>query len=156
MGPAAHLLKARNAVLPSHAIARFPWTDHSVASYCFHLPERHRFERKLQTGKIIVRDMLRQFLGYDERRIGKRVFKFNKRRFIEEQLPFCRDEILGCSLWGHTIERVFDNLAWCFLRGGRTENALLTLLVVSLWHNHWIRGGLSSLFQLDHRSGVAA
>lgn len=138
MVPAAYMMKTRNAAMTAGAVAKFPWADASVADYCFNLPEEDRFSRKESKGKIIVREMLRKSVGYDEERIGKRVFTFGKRKFLEQHMGFCRDEILSCSLWSHGIVRVFEQLASRLARGLRTENALLALLMVSLWHNHWV------------------
>jgi asparagine synthetase B (glutamine-hydrolysing) len=137
MGPAAHMLKARNAGMFVGALARFPWADHEVANYCFNLPADHRFDRAARRNKVIIREMLSRFVDYDEAAIGKRVFKFDKRRFVGRHLDFCRDEILACALWQSTIKRSLDGLIRAFVRGARTESALLTLLMVSIWHNHW-------------------
>lgn len=156
MGPAAHMMKARNAGMLVGALARFPWTDHEVANYCFNLPEAHRFDRVSGRNKVIIREMLSRFVDYDEKTIGKRVFKFDKRRFIERHLDFCRDEILSCALWEPPIERSLGDLVRAFVRGARTENALLTLLMVSLWHNHWAIAGLPATLGLAQADSVAA
>jgi hypothetical protein len=100
--------------------------------------------------------MLSKFVDYDEKTIGKRVFKFNKRRFIERHLDFCRNEILSCALWEPAIKRSLGDLVRAFVRGARTENALLTLLMVSLWHNHWAIAGLPATLGLAQADSVAA
>jgi asparagine synthetase B (glutamine-hydrolysing) len=156
VGPAAHMMKTRNAATFVGALARFPWADPAVADYCFHLPEEHRFSRRPSRNKLIVREMLRKLIDYDDRRIGKRVFKFGKDRFIARHMDFCRDEILSCSLWSRGIEPVFDRLAKGFRGGRQTENALLSLLMISLWHNHWVGGRLSAIERPTSSVGVAA
>jgi hypothetical protein len=156
VGPGAHLMKARNAAMLVGGIARFPWTDHDVANYCFNLPADRRFDRASRKNKVILREMLARFVDYNEKAIGKRVFKFNKRRFVEQHLDFCREEILGCSLWESSIERSVDGLARAFLRNARTENALLILLMVSLWHNHWFGQSLPALLESAQADSVAA
>ena len=156
MGPAAHMLKARNAGMLVGALARFPWADHEVANYCFNLPADHRFDRASGRNKVIIREMLSRFVDYDAKAIGKRVFKFDKRRFIDQHLDFCRDEILTCALWQPTIERSLGALIRAFVRGARTESALLTLLMVSLWHNHWAISGLPATLGPAQADSVAA
>jgi asparagine synthase (glutamine-hydrolysing) len=156
MGPAAHMMKARNAAMPVGARARFPWADHEVANYCFNLPADHRFDRASGRNKVIIREMLSRFVDYDEKAIGKRSFKFDKRRFIKRNLDFCRHEILSCALWEPAIERSLRGLVSAFDRGARTENALLTLLMVSLWHNHWVLGGLRATLGPTQADSVAA
>lgn len=156
MGPAAHMMKARNAGMLVGALARFPWTDHDVANYCFNLPADHRFDPASGRNKVIIREMLSRFVDYDEKTIGKRVFKFDKRRFIERHLGFCREEILSCALWEPAIERSLNDLVRAFVRGARTENALLTLLMVSLWHNHWATARLPATLGLAQAGSAAA
>lgn len=147
MGPAAYMLKGRNAALANRAVAQFPWADPVVADYCFNLPEANRFDRRTLKSKIIVREMLRKFADYDDDLIGKRVFSFGKRVFIEQHLPFLREEIMKCTLWSRRIESCFDKLKIQFLRGHKTENALLNLLMVSLWHNHWVTPRMAPIRQ---------
>ena len=156
MGPAAHLMKTRNAAMLVGAQARFPWTDHEVANYCFNLPADRRFSRTTGKNKVIMREMLAKFVDYDEEAIGKRAFKFSKRRFVAQHLAFCREEILRCSLWEPMIEQSVSGLIRAFHRGAPTENALLTLLMVSLWHNHWIRERLPTMLGAPQAGSAAA
>jgi asparagine synthetase B (glutamine-hydrolysing) len=137
VGPGAHMKKTRNAALAVGAGVRFPWSDAGVAAYCFHLPENHRFDRRTRKSKILVREMLRQTIGYDDETIGKRPFLFAKRRFLQAHKAFCREQIVACALWSRSIEKVVERLAAMLDQGRPTENALLALLMVSLWHNHW-------------------
>lgn len=157
MGPAAYMLKTRNAALSVDAIARFPWSDGVVADYCFNLPESARFERKRRKSKIIVRQMLSETIDYQHDLVGKRYFSFGKHNFLRHHLEFCRDQILACTLWSPAIERTFDGLAGMLARGYQIENALLSLLMVSLWHNHWINGSMmDSLRTSQHTSLIPA
>jgi hypothetical protein len=137
VGPGAHMKKTRNAALAIGATARFPWADRKVAEYCFNLKEPYRFDRATRKAKILVRQMLRDSVGYDDELVGKRPFLFGKRRFLEAHMSFCREEILNCRLWCCQIESEVTRLEKSFLRGYPAENALLSLLMVSMWHNHW-------------------
>lgn len=147
VGPGAHMKKIRNAALSVGAHAQFPWSDPLVADYCFNLPERNRFDRGMRKSKIIVREMLREFAGYNDGLIGKRPFLFGKRRFLENHLGFCREQILGCALWTRGIEPELEKLSRMFLQGHAIENALFALLMVSLWHNHWVNGNVRNVAQ---------
>jgi asparagine synthase (glutamine-hydrolysing) len=124
------------------ALAQFPWSDAKVAQYCFHLPDNRRYDRAGRKSKIVVREMLRQTIDYDDDRIGKRPFLFGKRRFLEAHMQFCREQIAACSLWSPAIGKTVDKLARSLAQGRPTENALLSLLMVSMWHNHWFVGRL--------------
>jgi asparagine synthetase B (glutamine-hydrolysing) len=142
VGPGAHMKKTRNAALSVGALAQFPWSDAKVAQYCFHLPENRRYDRAGRKSKILVREMLRQLICYDADRVGKRSFLFGKRNFLEAHMQFCREQIAACTLWSPAIGKTVDQLARSLGQGRPTENALLSLLMVSLWHNHWFVGGL--------------
>jgi asparagine synthetase B (glutamine-hydrolysing) len=154
MGPAAFMLKTRNAAQSIGAVARFPWTEDSVADYCFALPEAARFDRKRRKSKTIIRQMLRDAIAYDASAVGKHHFSFGKRDFLRSNLDFCREEILGCKLWSRAIEDGFKQLAALLERGRQAENALLSLLVVSLWHNYWIESSMSELLRAHRPAGL--
>jgi asparagine synthase (glutamine-hydrolysing) len=151
MGPAAFMMKTRNAAMAVGAAPRFPWTDSAVADYCFSLPEAARFDRRRRRSKTIVRQMLKEMLGYDSDQIGKHHFHFGKHRFLEHHLAFCREEIMSCSLWSRKIEKTFQKLADMLAVGRPSENALISLLMVSLWHNHWIQGSMMDTLRGDER-----
>jgi hypothetical protein len=144
VSPGAHMKKTRNAALSVGAVARFPWADPAVADYCFNLPEPKRFCRVAPKSKILVREMLQEKIGYNDALMGKRHFLFGKRRFLEAHLAFCRSEVLDCQLWSSRMERSFDRLSRMLEQGHSIENALFALLMVSLWHNRWVNGGLQS------------
>jgi asparagine synthetase B (glutamine-hydrolysing) len=151
LGPAAYMLKTRNAALAVGAEARFPWTDSVVANYCFSLPEASRFDRRRRESKTIVRQMLREVIDYDADLVGKRPFLFGKSSFLRSHVAFCRDEILSCTLWSREIEATFDRLTQLLSRGCQTENALLSMLMVSLWFNHWIKGSMADWLRVHDR-----
>ena len=154
MGPAAFMLKTRNAAQSVGAIAHFPWTDDGVADYCFRLPEDARFDRKRRKSKTIIRQLFREALSYDATVVGKHHFSFGKRNFLRHHLSFCRDEILGCTLWSRGVERTFQHLADLLDRGHQAENALLSMFIVSLWHNRWFSCNLAGLLHAHRPTGL--
>jgi asparagine synthetase B (glutamine-hydrolysing) len=137
VGPGAHMMKIRNAAVAANGTALFPWANQEVAEFCFNLPQGQRFDRKSGKSKVLVRQMLREAIAYDDDLIGKHPFLFGKRRFLEAHMDFCRDEILNCKLWSREIESTVSRLVKKLRQGQHTENALLALLMVSLWHEHW-------------------
>lgn len=140
VGPGAHMKKTRNAAQAVGGRAEFPWAAPALAEYCFNLPEPSRFDHK--KSKILVRQMLKEKIDYDDALVGKRPFLFGKRRFLESQMAFCKEEILSCQLWSPEIARTTRQLSDMLQEGHPTENTLFALLMVSLWHNHWFRGAL--------------
>jgi asparagine synthetase B (glutamine-hydrolysing) len=154
MGPAAFMLKTRNAAQSVGATARFPWTDDDVAAYCFSLPEAARFDRTHRKSKTIIRQMLGEALAYDANAVGKHHFSFGKRTFLQHHLNLCQAEILNCSLWSGAVEPAFNELARLLERGRHTENALLSLFMVSLWHNRWFESKLSGLVRSHRPAGL--
>lgn len=143
MGPSAYMMKTRNAADGIGAAARFPWSAPSVAEYCFNLPEEARFDRQARRSKVIVRQMLAETIGYDSAAVGKRYFAFGKAEFLRRNIDFCREEILSCALWSPAeMERSFARLEELLDSGQPVENALLSLVMVSLWHNHWFAGSM--------------
>jgi asparagine synthetase B (glutamine-hydrolysing) len=154
MGPAAFMMKTRNAAQSVGATAHFPWADDAVADYCFSLPEEARFDRRRRKSKTIIRKMLREALSYDASIVGKHHFSFGKRNFLRHQLSFCRDEILGCTLWSRGVERTFQHLADLLERGQQAENALLSMFTVSLWHNRWLARNFAGLLRSHRPAGL--
>jgi asparagine synthetase B (glutamine-hydrolysing) len=154
MGPAAFMLKTRNAAQSVGAAARFPWTDDAVADYCFSLPEAARVDRKRRKSKTIIRQMLREAISYDADAVGKHHFSFGKRNFLRHHLSFCRDEILGCTLWSGGIEPMVRHLVDQLERGQQAENALLSMFTVSLWHNRWFECNLAGLLRSHRPAGL--
>jgi asparagine synthetase B (glutamine-hydrolysing) len=151
MGPAAFMLKTRSAAQSLGAVARFPWTADEVTDYCFSLPEQNRFDRKHRKSKTIIREMLRDTIAYDAEAVGKHHFSFGKKNFLHYHLDFCREEILNCKLWSRDIEGALKRLTSLLERDRQTENALLSLFAISLWHNRWFESRLQALLRRPHQ-----
>jgi len=113
-----------------------PWTDHEIADYYFNLPEEHRYDRKGGVNKVLLRRMLLEFLDYDSEKIGKHYFSFDGARFVSRNSDFIRSEIASCALWdGGKLGMIHD---WIDAIEARPllHHAILTLFMVSGWHNH--------------------
>jgi len=120
-----------------------PWADADLADYVFNLPQKYKYDMHRRTNKILLREMLKEYLGYDAQKIGKRVFYFNSDRFVLNNEGFVKEEILGCKLWSagmqDALPRYFDKLE----NEPRVGGALLGLFMISGWHNHskYLKGG---------------
>ena len=113
-----------------------PWCNHGLADYFFNLPEEYRFDRKRGVNKVLLRSMLLRYLDYDADKIGKHYFAFDGARFVVENMDLVRAEINQCALWDH------DGLSTVHGWLGQIESrpllyhAILTVFMVSGWHNH--------------------
>jgi asparagine synthetase B (glutamine-hydrolysing) len=77
----------------------YPYQDAGVIDYYFNLPEVERYDRARGVNKLLLRRLLRERLGYDERAVGKRAFQFDGAGFVSRHRAFIEDEILGCGLF---------------------------------------------------------
>jgi asparagine synthase (glutamine-hydrolysing) len=124
--------------------ASVPWCDHSIADYYFNLPEQYRFDRKHGVNKILLRRMLLQYLDYDAEKVGKHYFSFEGARFVAENREYIRSEIESCTLWdGKGLGTV---RGWLDAIEGRPllHHAILTIFMISGWHNHSRYGAATS------------
>jgi hypothetical protein len=125
--------------LSAHAIgykASVPWTDHEIADYYFNLPQEHRYDSKDGVNKVLLRRMLLEYLDYDSEKIGKHYFSFDGARFVAHNSNFIRSEIASCALWDRgKLGMIYDWIDTIEARPLR-HHAILTLFMVSGWHNH--------------------
>nr|MDJ0499043.1 asparagine synthase-related protein [Acidimicrobiia bacterium] len=47
-----------------------PFCNATIADYCFHLPLTSRYDTRRGTNKLLLRQLLREKIGYDEARVG--------------------------------------------------------------------------------------
>ena len=113
-----------------------PWCDDDVADYYFNLPEHDRYDRGSGRNKILLRKMLYRCLDYDADVIGKHYFEFDGAGFIMRNMAFVKSEIDKCSLWDQGGLAVIHE--WLDEIDSRPllYHALLTVFMVSGWHNH--------------------
>jgi asparagine synthase (glutamine-hydrolysing) len=114
----------------------YPYQDAAVIDYYFNLPEGERYDRARQVNKLLLRRLLRERLGYDERALGKRAFQFDGAGFVSRHRAFVEDEILGCALFdtrGHgRLRRWIDAASG----GGHAWQPVIGLFQLAGWHNH--------------------
>jgi asparagine synthase (glutamine-hydrolysing) len=131
--------KARNVARYIGADCAFPWADPEVIEYCFNLPEPSRFSRHEFTNKILVRQMLREFCGYDERALPKRGFEFSGAAFVRRNWQFIEEEILECPLWNANMRASLRKLLSTMDRIEKLNYPILIIFMISGWHNHYYR-----------------
>lgn len=130
---------AKKHVLSALAIGhepQVPWCDNDIADYYFNLPEEHRYDKKNGVNKVLLRRMLLKYLDYDSDVIGKHYFTFDGARFVVENKHFVRDEINSCALWDKSGLGQVNNWLDTIEQHPYYYHALLTMLMVSGWHNH--------------------
>ena len=116
--------------------AVYPYQDGPLLDYYFNLPEETRYDRRRMVSKLLLRELLRSRLEYDDRTIGKRGFRFDGAAFVRGHRDLVRDEIGGCDLLDRSAReqllRAMDivdsrRYAWHHIVG---------LFQFAAWHNH--------------------
>ncbi len=116
--------------------AVFPYCEPAIAEYYFHLPVEHRYLRKGHKEKVLLRRMLEERIGYDAAAIGDGFFEFDGAPFFVNNADFVRSEILSCTLWEQPVAKVVDEWLDALPNRPFLFHPLLSLFMVSGWHNH--------------------
>ncbi len=135
--PQASMLKLRQSASAFGMTPQMPFCDDALADFFFHLPRAHRYDVSTGKTKLLLREMLSAYGGYDAEAIGKHPFRFGGVAFLERHRRFVTDEILSCPLWdraavSRTVDRWFATMS---RRRPFTYHALLILFQVSGWIN---------------------
>lgn len=114
----------------------YPYQDAAVIDYYFNLPEAERYDKARGVNKLLLRRLLRERLGYDERAVGKRAFQFDGAGFVSRHRAFVEDEILGCGLFDVGAHRRLRR--WIDAAAGRgyAWQPVLGLFQFAGWYNH--------------------
>lgn len=134
------MLKAMMACAAIGSLCALPWCDTEVIDYYFNLPRSARFDAQTYSNKVLLREMLRQEVGYPDEVLGKRYFEFDRIAFFTCNRTRVRDEILNCRLWNLACaERLLDTMYNRLPRNPRVGVALNTWFLLSGWlnHNRW-------------------
>jgi asparagine synthase (glutamine-hydrolysing) len=113
-----------------------PYQDPRVIDYYFNLPESSRYDARRLVNKVLLRELLRSRLAYDERSVGNRGFTFDGSAFVRRYGELIRDEVLTCSLFNtaaaERILRAVNRLD----RGPFVWHHIVALFQFAAWHNH--------------------
>lgn len=134
--PAGSMQKQRLAANAMGLGSALPWCDDDLADYYFNLPEVQRYDLSSGKNKLLLRTMLLRYLDYDADAIGKHYFEFDGATFIERNMEFVVSEIDSCSLWDSRGLRQVHGWLDRIASRPLLYHALLTLFMVSGWHNH--------------------
>ncbi len=134
-GHASCMQKARAAAAGNAAFVAFPWSQSDLIDYYFNLPEASRFDLESGTNKILLRRMLRELFRYDDARIGKRVFDFHARSFIDRMWKHLEREVLGCRLWAPGVAGILESYRAAMRRRHVAAFPLAVLYILSIWAN---------------------
>ena len=129
-------LKIRLAAESGGREVALPYCDRELIDYVFHLPESSRFDRRTFTNKLLLREMLERYAGYDSRARGQHFFPFAGDRFLLRHRAFALDEIRRCRLWDARIGPWAETWFRRMERRPLLYHALLPLFMLSGWHNH--------------------
>lgn len=140
--PSQVMRKGRLAAHAFGADIAFPFADAALIDYVFNLPEPARFSADFTTNKILLRQMLKEKLGYDAAQIGKRVFYFDSHALFKRLRPWVEDVVLKNPYWQQSntthalspiLQQVYRELDY---KNYRSRTALAGLLQLSLWLKH--------------------
>ncbi len=129
-------LKVRLVAESLDMAALLPFCDGELANYYFHLPAAARLDESTRTNKMLLRQLLKEKVGYDPSEIGVGYFSFDGISFLQENTDFVREEILSCEMWEPAIEPMLTKWLAGLHRRPYIWHVLVPLFMVSGWHNH--------------------
>lgn len=133
--------KVRNVSYVWKSNPIYPWCDKEVAKYFSKLPEKYVFDRHKLKNKLILRSILKERIGLDSDKIGKRGYGYDNLKILQLLIDNAKYEITTCNFWDKTtVTKKFDAL---YTKAYSTDkyyalgrNLLLRLYLLSLWLNH--------------------
>lgn len=136
-----YMRKARNFCDAFGNNMVFPWANERVAGHFMFMPERLLFDRKGHRNKLLLRTMLKDKLGIDSDKIGKRGYPYDLRSFVLSNKEFIVSQVVSCELWAEPSAN--DAVAELSLKVGDTgrvglicSQLLYQLFMVSGWYNN--------------------
>lgn len=131
--PNATTLKGRCAGEALGVRPVFPYDEPELADWWHHLPERYRFDRANLVNKVLLRQLLRERLDYDDQRLGKRVFEFDGEGFLTRHRAMVEGEIAACPLWSDAVGPMVRDLLDRPAALRKTWPSLMALYQLSGW-----------------------
>jgi asparagine synthase (glutamine-hydrolysing) len=113
-----------------------PYQDPRVIDYYFNLPESSRYDARRLVNKVLLRELLKSRLGYDERAVGKRGFTFDGSAFVRRHRELIRDEVLACTLFDTAAAERILKAVNVLDRGPFVWHHIVALFQLAAWHNH--------------------
>jgi len=130
------MLKTRLAASLYESTAYFPFCSKDFIDYYFNLSEHLRFDRKTYTNKIFIRNLLKDRLGYNSNKIGKKIFGVDSTHFFKENKGFILNEIENCSLLSASTTDICNTWIKKLDRQTFHYQAVFAILSLSGWYNN--------------------
>jgi len=132
--------KVRNFADVTNSNLILPWTNQKVASYFSKLPEKSLFDRKPLKNKLLLRSILKDRIGLDSDKLGKKAYGFNAYGILMMMKNEVNQEILSCELWN---EKELENLLSTLYKKidakhksiSRLKSIVQRLYLISIWYN---------------------
>ena len=132
--------KVRNFADVSNSNLILPWTNPKVATYFSKLPEKYLFDREPLKNKLLLRTMLKDRIGLDSDKLGKKAYGFNAYGILMMMKKEVDQEIVSCELWNKkevekllsTLYRKIDAKHQSI---SRLKSIVQRLYLISAWYN---------------------
>jgi len=132
--------KVRNFADVTNSNLILPWTNPEVASYFAKLPEKTLFDRKQLKNKLLLRTMLKERIGLDSDKLGKKAYGFNAYRILMMMKKEVDQEIVSCPLWnekevGDLLSTLYKKIDANHPSISRLKIIVQRLYLISVWYN---------------------
>ncbi|CAA6799285.1 MAG: Asparagine synthetase [glutamine-hydrolyzing] (EC [uncultured Sulfurovum sp.] len=128
--------KVRNLASLNNANLILPWCDTEVAAYFTKVPEKYLFDRRKLKNKLILRKILKDKIGLDSDKLGKKAFSFDFFSILEVMKEEVTDEIIHSRLWNeNTINKLLTKLFKDSHSNKKSRILIQRLYLISTWYN---------------------
>jgi asparagine synthase (glutamine-hydrolysing) len=132
--------KVRNFADVTSSNLILPWTNPKVAAYFSKLPEKYLFDRKYLKNKLLLRTMLKDRIGLDSDKLGKKAYGFNAYGILMMMKKEVDQEILSCKLWNEKeveelLSTLYKKIDVNHQSISRLKSIIQRLYLISVWYN---------------------
>ena len=132
--------KVRNFADVTDSNLILPWTNQKVAEYLSKLPESYLFNRKNLKNKLFLRTLLKDKMGLDSDKLGKKAYGFDYYNILMMMKKEVDYEILSCTLWNEKeIEKLlsllYKKIDAKHKSIARLKDIIQKLYLISVWFN---------------------
>lgn len=118
-----------------------PFTNQNVAEYFFKIPEKYLFDRKTLKNKLILRNILKQRIGLDSDKVGKKTFNHDTNLIVDLNWNEIAGEISRCNLWNkEEVNILINRLRKTMKTSKKYSNfsgvLIYRLYLISSWKNY--------------------
>jgi asparagine synthase (glutamine-hydrolysing) len=115
-----------------------PFFDSSVVNEIINYDKNLIIDKKNRRNKPIFRETIKNKLGVDTDKIGKKGYSLNTIKFICKNKDWICAEVLGCDLWNvieinPLLDRLYKNTDRQKWSSKSSARLIYRLLLISLW-----------------------